>query len=485
MSSQTSFKQQRRLPLAGSEIPPLSAISAEVAAHATPEEPSAAEVTVTVVLCPKQDFEPATFTSPGRRIQREQLAAVHGPKPEAVAMLRSFAQEFGLAIEQHPSAGARSFSVTGPLASLEEAFGTTLTTHTVNGATFRLREGALQLPEQLQGNIQAVMGLDNRPIAKPHFRRRDTANAAAGTSYTPVQIARLYDFPSGSAAGQTIGIIELGGGFREADLTAYFGTLGIPAPTVTAVSVDKGKNKPGKPTGADGEVMLDIEVAAAVAQGAKIVVYFAPNTNQGFTDAIATAVHDTTHKPSVLSISWGGPESSWSQSGATALDAACQTAAAVGVSITVAAGDNGSTDGVTTGGNHVDFPASSPHVLACGGTRLNGSGSTIASETVWNEQASNEGATGGGFSTLFNRPAWQTIGTVQGNSTGRGVPDVAGDADPETGYTIRVDGETTVIGGTSAVAPLWAGLIALGNAQNGHDAGFPQPHPLHQHRSLS
>ena len=270
-------------------------------------------------------------------------------------------------------------------------------------------------------------------------------------------------------------MIELGGGYREADLTAYFQQLGLTAPQITAVSVDNGKNKPGKPTSADGEVMLDIEVAAAVAQGAKIVVYFAPNTNQGFTDAIATAVHDTTNKPSVISISWGGPESSWSQSAAYALNAACQTAAAVGVSITVASGDNGSTDGVTTGNNHVDFPASSPYVLACGGTKLIGSGSTITSEVVWNEQASNEGASGGGFSLLFDRPAWQTFGTVQGNSSGRGVPDVAGNADPETGYTIRVDGEETVIGGTSAVAPLWAGLIAVGNAMNGQDSGLLNP----------
>ena len=475
MSIQNPFKQQQRVTLAGSQIPSASAIPAEIAAHANPDDAQeSGDITVTVILAPKQEFDSAVFTQPDRRLRREQLAAEHGPTQESVDLLRSFAREFGLQIKQHPSAGARSFSLTGSQAALEEAFGTALSTRTINGETFRIREGALQIPEALQGHVQAVLGLDNRPVAKPHFCRRNAASAA-GISYSPVQVAQLYDFPSGSAAGQTIGIIELGGGYREADLTAYFGQLGLTVPKVTAVAVDKGKNKPGKPTGADGEVMLDIEVAAAVAQGAAIVVYFAPNTNQGFTDAIATAVHDTTNKPSVISISWGGPESSWSESAAAALDAACQTAGAVGVSITVASGDNGSTDGVTTGGNHVDFPASSPHVLACGGTRLIGSGTTITSELVWNEQASNEGATGGGFSTLFDRPAWQNIGTVQGNSTGRGVPDVAGDADPETGYTIRVDGEDTVIGGTSAVAPLWAGLIALGNARNGHDAGFLNP----------
>jgi kumamolisin len=223
--------------------------------------------------------------------------------------------------------------------------------------------------------------------------------------------------------------------------------------------------------------MLDIEVAAAVAPGAKIVVYFTPNTDQGFTDAISTAIHDTTNKPSVLSISWGGPESSWTQQSMTALDDACQSAAALGITITVAAGDNGSSDGVTDGKNHVDFPASSPHVLACGGTRLIGSGNTVTSEVVWNESASNEGATGGGVSTVFVLPAWQANHNVPlaGSFAGRGVPDVAGDADPETGYTVRVDGQASVIGGTSAVAPLWAGLIAVANAQNKTTAGLLQP----------
>jgi len=222
--------------------------------------------------------------------------------------------------------------------------------------------------------------------------------------------------------------------------------------------------------------MLDIEVSAAVAPGAKIVVYFAPNTDQGFIDAIGTAVHDTTNNPGVISISWGGPESSWTAQALSALDAACQSAAALGITITVAAGDNGSTDGGT--GNNVDFPASSPHVLACGGTKLSGNGSTITSEVVWNEQATGEGASGGGVSNVFPLPSWQANANVPAPSVstgGRGVPDVAGDADPETGYQIRVDGQSMVIGGTSAVAPLWAGLIALNNQQNGKTAGFIQP----------
>jgi kumamolisin len=164
----------------------------------------------------------------------------------------------------------------------------------------------------------------------------------------------------------------------------------------------------------------------------------------------------------------------------TAFDQAFQAAGALGVTVTVAAGDNGSSDGVNDGLAHVDFPASSPNVLACGGTRLIGSGQTITSETVWNDGASG-GATGGGISAFFiPPPAWQSNINLPpsvnpGAKPGRGVPDIAGDADPVTGYQVRVDGQNTVIGGTSAVAPLWAGLVALFNQSLGNSVGYLNP----------
>jgi kumamolisin len=427
------------------------------------------------------------------RLTRAQYRQQHAADPAAIKLVRAFAKEFGLTVAKDtPGPERRTIKLTGNVAAMEKAFGVKLTQKVLDGATYRVREGSILIPAPLAGAVEAVLGLDNRPQAQPHFRvlgsaiNAQTAGtggfarahaAAAGTSYTPVQVGQLYQFPQGAtASGQTIGIIELGGGYRTKDLTAYFKGLGLAAPKLTPVSVDGGKNTPGTANGADGEVMLDIEVSAAIAQGAKIVVYFAPNTDQGFIDAVSSAVHDTTNKPSVISISWGGPESSWTAQALKALDAVCQSAAALGITITVAAGDNGSTDGGT--GNNVDFPASSPHVLACGGTTLEGSGSTIKSEVVWNEQASGEGATGGGVSNVFPLPSWQANAKVPAPSSsagGRGVPDVAGDADPVTGYKVRVDGENMVIGGTSAVAPLWAGLIALSNQQNGTSAGFIQP----------
>jgi kumamolisin len=461
------FSSQQRVVLPGSEKAPLSAATSEKPARA------ASVLTVSVIVRRKR---PLNIKRLGKdRLTRAQYRQQHAADPAAIKLVRAFAKEYGLNVDKGtPKPEQRTIKLTGTVAAMQKAFDVSLTQKELDGNIYRVREGSIRLPAELGDAVEAILGLDNRPQAQPHFRAH--AGAAAG-SFTPVQVAQLYQFPQGAtAAGQTIGIIELGGGYRTADLSAYFKGLGLKAPQVTAVPVDGGKNTPGKANGADGEVMLDIEVSAAVAQGAKIAVYFAPNTDQGFIDAVSSAVHDTTNKPSVISISWGGPESSWTAQAMNALDAACQSAAALGITVTVAAGDNGSSDGAT--GNNVDFPASSPHVLACGGTKLVGNGSSITSEVVWNEQASGDGATGGGVSNVFALPSWQANAKVPAPSSstgGRGVPDVSGDADPVTGYQVRVDGQNMVIGGTSAVAPLWAGLIALNNQQNGKSAGFIQP----------
>lgn len=484
MAATSRFASQRRVPLAGSEKepfavqagPPIQAAAIQAAAKAAPAKsaPRMGPIRVSVVVQPKTAYT-MKRGRPQERMTRATYASRHGANPASVRLVRAFAKEFGLTAEPTAQPGRCTLHLSGSAAAMQKAFGVSLAMRTTEAGSFRVREGAITLPEELQGHILAVLGLDNRPQARPHFRVAQPH--ASNVSYTPQQVGAMYGFPAGAtASGQTIGIVELGGGYRAADLTAYFKSLGLPAPAVTAVSVDGGTNAPSTASGADGEVMLDIEVCAAIATGAKVAVYFAPNTDQGFIDAISTAVHDSVNKPSVLSISWGGPESSWTAQATTALDAACQAAAAVGVTITVACGDNGSTDGLS--GNNVDFPASSPHVLACGGTTLNGSGATIASEVVWNELAIGEGATGGGVSAVFPLPVWQQNAGIPAAPTpggGRGVPDVAGDADPSTGYVIRVDGQTMVIGGTSAVAPLWAGLIALANQQNGVAAGFVNP----------
>ncbi len=420
----------------------------------------------------------------GKRISREEFNQKYAADPADFESLRQFAHNHGLSVDESASSLARrTIVLRGTADALEAAFNVDLHDFTSeSGHKFHGFTGEISIPEAHAPAVEAVLGLDTRPIAKPHFRFREKphgvatpAASAANVSYSPVQVAGFYNFPNGNGSGQTIGIIELGGGYNPSDLTTYFSGLGITPPTVVAVSVDGAANSPTNPNSADGEVLLDIEVAGAVAPGAKIAVYFTPNSDQGFIDAITTAVHDTANTPSVISISWGGPESSWAQSSLTALDNACQSAGALGITITVAAGDNGSSDGIS--GTNVDFPASSPHVLACGGTKLEASGTTIKSEVVWNDGTSG-GATGGGVSDFFPLPTWQANANVPAPANsggGRGVPDVSGDASPTTGYNVLVDGSAEVVGGTSAVAPLWAGLIAIVNQLKGSPVGFINP----------
>lgn len=354
-------------------------------------------------------------------------------------------------------------------ARTEQAFGVELGHYELlpGGATY---VGCNADPVLPSAAVIAVLGLDQHPVAQPRVR---VAPRQTETTYTPLQVGQLYAFPAGDAAGQTIAIIELGGGYQVSDLDTYFSGLGLTPPTVTAVSVDGGSNQPGG--SADAEVDLDIEMAGALAPAAALVVYFTANTDQGFYDAIAQAAQSTTAPATVMSISWGGPESSWSTASRNAMETALEDAATVGVTVTVAAGDDGSSDGESGSTPHVDYPAASPSVLACGGTKLTASGTAITSEVVWTETAAGEGATGGGISTVFALPTWQAnahVPKAPNGFAGRGEPDVAGNADPLTGYTILVDGQNEVVGGTSAVAPLWAALVARLNQGLGTSLGL-------------
>ena len=426
-------------------------------------------LTVTLVLRRRRGAQPPAALWPQRpRWQRGEYGQHAGAEPADLARLRTFARQHGLQ-ETGADPARRVLQLTGTPQALERAFAVTLGRYQLSDGRGPF-VGSSRAPT-LPPEAIAVLGLDRRPVARAHSRR---PKATPSVTYTPLQLGTLYDFPAATdGSGETIAIIELGGGFKSSDLAQYFHTLGISKPpTVTAVSVAGGSNQPGGD--ADGEVMLDIEVIGALAPAANIVVYFAPNTDQGFYEAISQAAHDSVHKSSVMSISWGGPEGSWTGPSRDAMQTALEDAAALGVTVTVAAGDGGSSDGESDGQPHVDFPASSPYALGCGGTKLLASGAAITSEVVWNESSSDEGATGGGVSVVFPLPAWQPPGTVpqgQNGSAGRGVPDVAGNADPLTGYQVLVDGTAQVIGGTSAVAPLWAALIARCNQKLGQPLG--------------
>ncbi len=417
-----------------------------------------------------------------RPLTREAFAHTYGAAPQDIAKVRAFASQAGLTVVREDPA-ACAVILGGTAAQFEAAFGVHLQRcrHQALGE-YRGYAGTVSVPDALAGVVTAVLGLDTRPQARPHFRIRppfDPARARDAQSFTPLQLAALYRFPPGDGSGECIGIIELGGGYESADLTRYFAGLGENAPNVVAVSVDSGANQPtGDPNGPDGEVTLDIEVAGAIAPQATLAVYFSTNTGAGFVDAVSRAVHDTVNRPSVISISWGGPESAWPAQSLQAFNATLQAAAAMGITVCAASGDSGSSD--PSGETVVDFPASSPYVLACGGTRLSAAGQTITGEVVWNDGAAG-GASGGGVSRAFAVPSWQQGLSATGVNAapvalaGRGVPDVAADASPASGYDVLIDGSPTVVGGTSAVAPLWAALIARINAAKGTPVGFVNP----------
>jgi kumamolisin len=433
-----------------------------------------------------------TMPAERRYMTHEELTAAYGADAKDLATIEAFAKAHGLTVTE-VSPAKHSVVLAGTVAAFSEAFKVSLATYEYWGGIYRGRVGAVHVPAELAEIVQGVFGLDDRPQAKPHFRllkeaatgrtsdSRNSSRQLNNHSFTPTQLAQLYNFPSGvNGHGQCIAIIELGGGYRPQDLTAYFAQLGVAMPRIKTVAVDGAHNhSTGNPSGPDGQVMLDIEIAGALAPAAQFVVYFAPNTDRGFLDAIKAAIHDHQNRPSVISISWGGPEASWTAQALQAYDQAFQEAAALGITICCAAGDDGSSDGISDGYAHVDFPASSPYILGCGGTHLEASNAAISQEVVWNE-GTMAGATGGGISEFFTLPGFQKLVSVPpsvnpGGKQGRGVPDVAGDADPTTGYLIRVDHREVVFGGTSAVAPLWTALIALINQQLGHPVGYLNP----------
>ena len=445
----------------GSERPPIPG-----AQNPRPLAPSET-ITVTVRLRPASPEKAARIYRRGPRrrgakpLTRAALAALVSASPADVQVVEAFAHSASLTVIQ-VDLPRRTIMLRGPAPAVQKAFGVTLQCVTTPQGDFRQRTGTVTVPASLTDVVTGVFGLDDRPQARTHFRIRSQPAAAPATSYGAPTLGGVYKFPNGATgAEQCIALIELGGGYQASDLQTYFSGLSISLPTVVPIGVDGGQNSPtGDANGPDGEVMLDIEVAGALAPDATIAVYFAPNTDQGFLDAITTAVHDTTHTPTVISISWGGPESSWTAQAMQAMDEAFAEAVAIGLPVCVASGDGGASDGVSDGSLHVDFPASSPNAIGCGGTSLNVTNGTPA-ETTWVDS-------GGGFSTTFPTPSWQSAATASFKLSGRGVPDVSADADPQTGYNVVVDGSSFVIGGTSAVAPLWAALIACCQQASGH-----------------
>ena len=445
--------------------------------------------------------------TPTGHLSREEFAERFGASKADLDLVVAFARAKGLEIEE-TSTARRIVKVFGTVEQMNQAFGVDLGRYESPTEEYRGREGAVTMPQDVsqrrRGRIWTRQPPDGAPRrnarrsaaaegvwpdqrARRHGRRAHRFGPALNVAaLTPPQVASLYDYPvTPGAAGQTIGLIEFGGGFAQGDLNQFFSGLGggLTAPTPTVVGMDGVTNNPGVDINEDGEVTLDICVASSVAANADVAVYFAPWTEQGWVDIITSAVHDATNNPSVLSISWGWPEFegidgfTWTQQAINAVNQTFQDAAALGVTVFVASGDSGSDCGQGDAVAHVLYPASDPFVSSCGGTRISDVSGASFTETTW---AQSFGTTGGGISDFFSLPTYQ-IGagvplSANDGHQGRGIPDIAGNADPASGYNLVVDGSSFPgVGGTSATAPLYAALVALCNARLGRSVGFLNP----------
>ena len=392
---------------------------------------------------------------------RSSLAQQTGADPADVELVRSYCEQFGLRVTD---AHWRTAFISGPIERLSEAFGAEVAIFVDPGERrFRHRSGALHAPPEIAAALRGVFGL----LEWPRSKRIGALQRHATPLYASDVVAH-YQFPEGDGKGQTIGVVQFRGTFKQSDFDQCMHTQGIAAPAPIVKRVDNTVTVHEFETSKDLEAALDTQIVGALAPGARIVVYEAPDTERGFLDAIRTALFDEEFRPTVLSISYGWPEHVWTPVALSILDELFTAAALLGVSVFCSSGDHGAEldyDGLP----HVLAPASSPFALACGATVLS-AGDGAGDETAWPQ-------TGGGFSEVYDVPSWQdavnTVASGYNVNAGRGVPDVAAQEGP--GYCVFVDGIELAMGGTSAIAPVWAALAARINQRLGTPIGFFAP----------
>jgi kumamolisin len=460
----TAVKGSKRVPLPG----------ARALGRANPH------TTIEVSLKLRRKNEIPDLTGrPTATMSREQLAEKYGASEDDIDKVVQAFQKFGLK-RVESNAATRTVRLSGTIAQMENAFQVKLFNYAHPEGNYRGRIGEVSVPAEAKDIVQAVFGLDNRRVAK---RRRHPVHELSKSKtlripsswYIPSQLATHDNFPAGDGTGQTVGLLEFGGGYFPSDLQEFCKLAGVSVPTVTAVSTDG--TSTNSRDGAEGEVMLDVEVVAGICPKSTIVVYFAEWTEQGWITAMDAVMQDKAHDPGVISVSWGAPEDTdiWTDQAMTQMNETFQEAALLGITICIAAGDDGSSDADMDGHAHVDFPAASPYVLAVGGTTIPSKGGSQP-DIVWKEggglRSDNGGSTGGGVSAKFGRPPWQQgidISSVNpGAIVGRCVPDVAANADWNASpYLLVVDGKAQGNGGTSAASPLCAALVTLINQARG------------------
>jgi kumamolisin len=420
---------------------------------------------------------PELTARPASVMTRDVLASRYGASKRDIAKVVAAFKKYGLKVV-HTNPATRTIRLSGTIAQLEAAFHTRLFDYAYVGGQYRGRVGLVHVPVDVRSIVEAVFGLDDRPIARRRWQRLRAKSRPAKRSipapwYTPAELAKRYDFPDGDGADQTIALLEFGGGYFPNDLKKFCALVGVTKPTVTVVSVDGASTT--RRDGSQSEVMLDVEVIAGICPKVSIVVYFAPWTEQGWITALDAAAQDRKNDPGVISISWGNAEDIeiWTRQAIAQINEILKEAAYLGITVCVAAGDDGSSDGVTDGHAHVDFPGSSPYVLSIGGTTIATKNADVP-DVVWKEgdglRAHDGGSTGGGVSAVLERPKWQSSIKIKsvnpGRILGRCVPDVAANADWNTSpYLLVADGLQQANGGTSAASPLCAALITLINAK--------------------
>jgi kumamolisin len=437
------------------------------------------------------DLSALDAKQPGERqyMTRDQLRREYGSDPSAVAKIEKFAAVHHLVVTRDERASAR-VGLAGTVANVSDAFGVRLLDygHPTLGQ-FHARTGPVTLPAVVGDAITGVFGLNNHRVMHRLPRPRQKIDALASVSKTrpwfiPTELAGIYNFPNADASGQCIGLLEFGGGVEQSDVTAYFQKIGVAAPNVRIVAVDGVSTDPIADPDSTGEVMLDVDIAGALAGGAKVAVYFSTFDEKGLVDILSAVINDEANDPAVLSVSWGWDENQpfnngilWSAAAIDHVNQSLLAVAQLGITVCVSTGDDGSEAQVQDGHAHVNFPATSPYVLAVGGTTLHArtgkNGQVAITEVVWNDGPGSGG--GGGVSDITPVPSWQQ-GKVPhsinpGRFAGRAIPDVAANADPNTGYLVMNGGQFGIVGGTSASAPLWASLMTRINALNGVRAG--------------
>lgn len=447
-----------------------------------------------------------------RYVDPERLASLYGAVPEAAGKVEAFAAQHGLKV-----AGTyrecRLVALEGTAERFAQAFSTSFETVHRGQRQHRRPVGTTTLPAELADLVEGVFGLDDLPLFTPGPRLPGVHPPAPGTTQTdgappaasgslpaaqPADVLRRYRFPEeATGAGQTIAILLLGGGFYEEDVRAYFGEK---MPSLRVVEVGGAKNDPaprkevrkffeeiesGQAPSAEGELRdqimwtleatVDVELAGSFAPGADLVVYFAPNEERGKLEGLTAILTDRESRPSVLSCSWGLSEADAAKPFVEALEQLFELAALAGLSVCYSSGDHG--PNAQGGQPTVNYPASSPHVLGCGGTTL-WPVSMDKPEHAWREKLGTTVlATGGGYSRFFPRPDWQPlVGDATPDGAGRGVPDVAGKADFYNAYEIFLAGRSWALGGgTSSAAPMWAALLARFNQALRHRVGWLTP----------